>query len=176
MTKCCVVQTFLGDIFSDLPEVSNFATSDRATYKTDPKTPLQHYLRRDPPEWAADRYTRAENAVLSMASTQEDMAFKLKCQAHLIDAPLAVSSAMLRRHCFCNPQSLGNQQRIFQTAPETFFSSQDCSLYGPRIVGGLTPLYSPGHGLRSTRISSLFAGAPARGCPVNSFCYNAYRH
>ncbi len=110
MTKCCVVQTFLGDIFSDLPEVSNFATSDRATYKTDPNTPLQHYLRRNPPEWAADRYTRAENAVLSMASTQEDMAFKLKCQAHLIDAPLAVSFAMLRRHCF--PQSQGNQQNF----------------------------------------------------------------
>ena len=87
-----MLQTFLGDIFSDLPEVSNFASSDRGTYESKPKTPMQLYLRRDPPEWAADRYTRAENAVQSMASTQEDMAFRLKSLTHLIDPALAVGS------------------------------------------------------------------------------------
>lgn len=85
-----MLQTFLGDIFSDLPEVSNFAASDRGTYESSPKTPMQLYLRRDPPEWAAGRYTRAENAVRSMASTQEDMAFRLKSLTHLIHPALAV--------------------------------------------------------------------------------------
>ena len=89
-TVCCVLQTFLGDILSDLPDVSNFAVSDRSAYESDPMTPMQHYLRRDPPEWAGDRYTRAERAVNAMASTQEDMAFRIKSLAHLTNPPLAV--------------------------------------------------------------------------------------
>ena len=91
-----MLQTFLGDIFSDLPEVSNFTISDRTSYESGPKTPMQQYLRRDPPEWAAGRYTRAENAVHSMASTQEDMAFRLKSLTHLPHPALAVDFCPLR--------------------------------------------------------------------------------
>ena len=93
---CCLPQTFLGDIFSDLPEVSNFTISDRTSYESGPKTPMQQYLRRDPPEWGAGRYTRAENAVRSMASTQEDMAFRLKSLTHLPHPALAVGSLLHR--------------------------------------------------------------------------------
>ena len=85
-----MLQTFLGDIFTDLPEVTNFTFADRTNYECGPKTPMQHFLRRDPPEWAADRHTRAESAVESMASTQEDMAFKLKTLVHLSRPTLAV--------------------------------------------------------------------------------------
>ncbi len=89
-TVSCVLQTFLGDILSDLPDVGNFMVSDRSTYESDPMTPMQRYLRRDPPEWAANRYTRAENAVRAMASTQEEMAFKIKSMTHLMNPALAV--------------------------------------------------------------------------------------
>lgn len=89
-TLCCVLQTFLGDILSDLPDVSNFTVSDRSNYESGPMTPMQHYLRRDPPGWAANKYERAENAVLAMASTQEEMAFKMKSLTHLMNPPLAV--------------------------------------------------------------------------------------
>ena len=85
-----MLQTFLGDILSDLPDVGNFMVSDRSTYESDPMTPMQRYLRRDPPGWAANRYTRAENAVRAMASTQEEMAFKIKSMTHLMNPALAV--------------------------------------------------------------------------------------
>lgn len=99
--ECCVLQTFLGDILSDLPRVSNFAVSDRSTYQSKPKTPMQRFLRRDPPAWAANKYSRAENAVRAMASTQEDMASRIKTLTHLIDPSLAV--------CACPPFAILSQ-------------------------------------------------------------------
>ena len=77
------MQTFLGDILSDLPEVSTFSTADRTMYATEPQTPMQLYLRRDPPSWAASREHRARLAAAMMADTREDLAYKMQSLAML---------------------------------------------------------------------------------------------
>jgi hypothetical protein len=40
MNSCCL-QILLGDVFSDLPEISNFAFADALEYGTDPESPFQ---------------------------------------------------------------------------------------------------------------------------------------
>lgn len=40
----------MGDVLSDLPEVGNFAQSERLEYKSEPSTPYQVLMRRPPPE------------------------------------------------------------------------------------------------------------------------------
>lgn len=77
------MQTFLGDVLSDLPEVSTFSTADRTMYATEPQTPMQLYLRRDPPSWAASREHRARLAAAMMADTRDDLAFKMQSLAVL---------------------------------------------------------------------------------------------
>ena len=77
------MQTFLGDVLSDLPQVSTFSTADRTMYATEPQTPMQLYLRRNPPSWAASREHRARLAAAAMADTREDLAFKMQSLAML---------------------------------------------------------------------------------------------
>ena len=79
----CLMQTFLGDVLSDLPEVSTFSTADRTMYATEPQTPMQLYLRRNPLSWAASREHRARLAAAMMADTREDLAFKMQSLAML---------------------------------------------------------------------------------------------
>ncbi len=79
------MQTFLGDIFSDLPEVSTFSTADRTMYAAEPQTPMQLYLRRDAPSWAASREHRARQAAAMMADTREDLAWKMESLTMLVD-------------------------------------------------------------------------------------------
>lgn len=52
----------MGDILSDLPKVENLTLAERAQYASRPATPLQAWLRRDPPAWQASRQSRAQRA------------------------------------------------------------------------------------------------------------------
>ena len=52
----------MGDILSDLPPAENFTFAESAQYASAPKTPMQAWLRRDPPSWQASREARAQQA------------------------------------------------------------------------------------------------------------------
>jgi hypothetical protein len=67
MAKCsALAQTFMGDVFSDLPPVHNFTTAEAAHYASGPRTPYQLWLRRPPPSWQASAEQRAAAADKAM--------------------------------------------------------------------------------------------------------------
>ncbi|BDA50272.1 probable DNA (cytosine-5)-methyltransferase 3 [Coccomyxa sp. Obi] len=77
---------FLGDIFSDLPEITNFTTAEAANYASSPKTPYQLWMRRDPPDWQAIPAKRAEAADEAMAPSHADQNDKRR-QLMLLPSP-----------------------------------------------------------------------------------------
>ena len=82
----------MGDVFGDLQDVSTFDSADRSDYGSNPVRPLQHFLRRAPPAWGADKRHRAQAALDAMEPTQADLAFKLRSLSLLPIATMAVSS------------------------------------------------------------------------------------
>ncbi len=70
-----LLQVFMGDVLSDLPEISNYTTAEAAQYASDPKTPYQMWLRRQPPAYQAqakERARRADEAMAAMHAAQND--------------------------------------------------------------------------------------------------------
>lgn len=57
-----LVQTLLGDVLSDLPEISNFCSAEWSEYASEPKTPMQLWLRRPPPAGSPSAAERAAAA------------------------------------------------------------------------------------------------------------------
>lgn len=65
------MQPLLGDILSDLPEISSFTMTENGNYKTEPQTPYQHFLRRSPPDREVSQEKRAEAADEFMKSSHD---------------------------------------------------------------------------------------------------------
>ena len=65
------MQPVLGDILSDLPEISSFTMAESADYRTEPQTPFQHFLRRSPPDFESPLKIRAATADGFMKSCQD---------------------------------------------------------------------------------------------------------
>jgi hypothetical protein len=98
-------QTFMGDILSDLPAVSNFTVAEAAAYQSKPQTPLQLWLRRDPPAWQASREERAARADAAMAETHAHLAEAqrlltlLPCAAEMVRLVIEMGNY----HCEISP-------------------------------------------------------------------------
>lgn len=62
--QSCILsmQPLIGDILSDLPEISSFTMTENANYKTEPQTPYQQLVRRSPPDCEQSQGRRAEAA------------------------------------------------------------------------------------------------------------------
>ena len=71
------MQPVLGDMLTDLPEISSFSMAENADYKTDPQTPFQQFLRRSPPWYEPSREVRAKAADKFMESRHEDQRRKI---------------------------------------------------------------------------------------------------
>lgn len=56
------MQPLIGDMLSDLPEISSFTMTENAQYKSEPQTPFQQFLRRSPPVGQESQKDRAEVA------------------------------------------------------------------------------------------------------------------
>jgi hypothetical protein len=85
-TASCYLQVLLGDVFSDLPAVSNFGFSDAAEYAANPDSPFQ-----------VGRYshTRAAQAAHSVTATQLGRAKVLKSmQQHSSPTEVAKSNTV----------------------------------------------------------------------------------
>lgn len=65
------MQPLLGDMLSDLPEISSFTMTENAQYKSEPRTPFQQFLRRSPPHSEASQRHRAEAADEFMKSSHD---------------------------------------------------------------------------------------------------------
>ena len=63
------MQPKLGDMLSDLTEITSFTMAEGADYKTEPQTPYQQFLRRDPPEYEYPREVRAAAAAKWMKAS-----------------------------------------------------------------------------------------------------------
>lgn len=58
-------------MLSDLPEITSFSMAEGADYKTEPQTPYQHFLRRDPPEYELPSEVRAAAAAKWMEASHD---------------------------------------------------------------------------------------------------------
>ncbi len=77
-----LLQPVLGDMLSDLPEISSFTLSERARYKSDPQTPYQHFLRRQPRGYESSMEARAAAADKAMQRCHEMQRRKLSVGRH----------------------------------------------------------------------------------------------
>lgn len=95
-----LLQPVLGDIFSDLPEISSFTFSESAHYKTDTaQTPYQHFLRRPPPFNESSQEARAAAAEAFMRSCCDDERKKIlhgQCLLNGVEKVLSVNACL---HC-----------------------------------------------------------------------------
>lgn len=77
-----LLQPVLGDMLSDLPEISSFCLSERACYKSDPQTPYQHFLRRQPRGYESSMEARAAAADKAMQGCHDTQRSKLSVGRH----------------------------------------------------------------------------------------------
>ena len=89
------MQPVIGDILSDLPEISSFTMTENADYKTEPQTPYQHFLRRSPPDHEESQDKRAEAADKFMKSSHDAKRMNIYKALHADDG---VQKA--RHHCY----------------------------------------------------------------------------
>ncbi|KAL3146940.1 hypothetical protein ABBQ38_014910 [Trebouxia sp. C0009 RCD-2024] len=72
----------MGDIFSDLPKVSNFTFAESAEYASPAQTPLQLWFQRDPPSWQASRESRGQRADAFMREGHAALEKKIRKGEH----------------------------------------------------------------------------------------------
>ncbi|KAA6418346.1 MAG: hypothetical protein FRX49_11711, partial [Trebouxia sp. A1-2] len=72
----------LGDMLSDLPDISSSTLSERARYKSDPQTPYQHFLRRQPRGYESSMEARAVAADKAMQRCHDMQRSKLCVGRH----------------------------------------------------------------------------------------------
>ncbi len=89
------MQPALGDMLSDLPEISSFTLSERACYKSDPKTPYQHFLRRQPRGYESSTEARAAAADKAMQRCHEMQRGKLSAGRHIFGGIEQVSKLLV---------------------------------------------------------------------------------
>ncbi len=89
------MQPVLGDMLSDLPEISSFTLSERACYKSDPKTPYQHFLRRQPRGYESSMEARAAAADKAMQRCHEMQRGKLSAGRHIFGGIEQVSKLLV---------------------------------------------------------------------------------
>lgn len=65
------MQPVLGDMLTDLPEISSFTMAENAEYKTLPQTPFQQFLRRSPQQYESPQKVRAAKADKLIRSCRE---------------------------------------------------------------------------------------------------------
>ena len=101
-----LLQPVLGDIFSDLPEISSFTFSESAHYKTaTAQTPYQHFLRRPPPFNESSQEARAAAAEAFMRSCRDDERKKIlhgQCLLNGVEKVLSVNACL---HCLTDCDS-----------------------------------------------------------------------
>lgn len=76
------MQPVLGDMLSDLPEISSFTLSERVCYKSASKTPYQHFLRRQPRGYESSMEARAAAADKAMQRCHDMQRSKLSAGRH----------------------------------------------------------------------------------------------
>lgn len=69
--SCSCVQSRLGDMLGDLPDISSFTYTERASYKYNPQTPYQLFLRREPELHQRSAAERARAADSHMVQCKE---------------------------------------------------------------------------------------------------------
>ena len=132
----------MGDILSDLPNVTSFGIAEARHYqKGGPKTPLQLWLRRDPPAWQASREQRARAADAAMAEMNAHLSEQLRqlagcrsfcemvvdlLQSAVLSAPRAVAHlrvvpVQVGRSVMCKKGSTDTREG---GATEVYFSQQ----------------------------------------------------
>ena len=77
-----LLQPVLGDMLSDLPDISSSTLSERARYKSDPQTPYQHFLRRQPRGYESSMEARAVAADKAMQRCHDMQRSKLCVGRH----------------------------------------------------------------------------------------------
>ncbi len=94
-----LLQPMLGDMLSDLPEISSFTLSERARYKSDPQTPYQHFLRRQPRGYESSMEARVAAADKTMQRCHEMQRRKLCVGRHTFGGIEQVSKSSF--FCIC---------------------------------------------------------------------------
>ena len=95
-----LLQPVLGDMLSDLPDISSFTLSERACYTSDPQTPYQHFLRRQPRGYESSMEARATAADKAMQRCHEMQRRQLCLGRHTFGGIEQVSKLFLHLTCF----------------------------------------------------------------------------
>lgn len=102
-----LLQPVLGDIFSDLPEISSFTFSESAHYKTaTAQTPYQHFLRRPPPFNESSQEARAAAAEAFMTSCRDAERRKIHHGQCSVNGVEKVTWFIARLHCLTDCDSI----------------------------------------------------------------------
>ncbi len=89
----------MGDILSDLPQVGNFTFAERAQYGSQPQTPMQMWLQRDPPSWQASRESRADRADAFMHDGHAAVEKKIRLGEAMLGGVEKVGCACAEQTC-----------------------------------------------------------------------------